>query len=217
MSTKYKVLDRMITFFIITISLIAIFVLWNLASKRYVIPCPSYLAWIVEIDNPFAKENQSSSIISHLELKEGMHIADIGCGPGRISAPLSYTLLANSHLLAVDIQASMLEKAKQKLHVSQNIEFRQGSLGEGILEKNTYDYILLVNVLGEIPNQSKALQEAFKALKPGGILSITETIFDPHYQRLKSLEKMMQSVGFQKKQVYGKWYSYTAHFVAKKT
>lgn len=44
----------------------------------------------------------------------------------------------------------MLEKVKRKATDMENIEFRQGALGDGILEKDKYDYILLVNMLGEI-------------------------------------------------------------------
>lgn len=71
-------------------------------------------------------------------------------------------------------------------------------------------------MLGEIPKVKNALEESFHALKPGGILSITETIFDPHYQRMSKLEEITSNIGFQKKQLFGKWYSYNAHFIAKK-
>jgi len=41
---------------------------------------------------------------------------------------------------------------------------------------------VLVTVLGEVPDREAALREIFDALKPGGILSVTEIIFDPHFQ-----------------------------------
>ena len=195
---------------LVIILLIAI--VWRLSSKRYVIPCPSYLAWIVDIDNPFAKENRSKQIISHLNLTRPVHIADVGCGPGRVAIPLAKKLQVGSKLLAVDIQKDMLNKVRNKSKNIKNIEFKLGSLGDQVLENNTYDYILLVNVLGEIPETKKALQEVFNALKQGGILSITETVFDPHYQRLKTLETMVTCEGFEKPVIFGKWYSYTAHF-----
>lgn len=205
------------TYFIFSIIILIILaIVWRLSSKRYVIPCPSYLAWMVEIDNPFAKENRSANIIGHLDLENAINIADIGCGPGRVTIPLSKKLKSGSTLVAIDIQNEMLAKVKRKATDMENIEFRQGALGDGILEKDKYDYILLVNILGEIPKIQNALKESFNALKPDGILSITETIFDPHYQRIGTLEKITSNIGFQKKQFFGKWYSYTAHFIAKK-
>lgn len=205
------------TYFIFSIIILIILsVVWRLSSKRYVIPCPSYLSWMVEMDNPFAKENRSANIIGHLDLESAINIADIGCGPGRVTIPLSKKLQSGSTLVAIDIQNEMLEKVKRKATDIENIEFRQGALGDGILEKNKYDYILLVNMLGEIPEAKDALEESFHALKPAGILSITETIFDPHYQRIRTLEKITSNIGFQKKRFFGKWYSYTAHFIAEK-
>ncbi len=84
------------------------------------------------------------------------------------------------------------------------------------MERNKYDRILLVNVLGEIPDQRSTLEEIFKALKPGALLSITETIFDPHYQSQNEVKKLTNSVGFASSANFGKWYSYTSHFTADK-
>ena len=72
-------------------------------------------------------------------------------------------------------------------------------------------------MLGEIPKRQNALEETFNALKPEGILSITETIFDPHYQRISTLDNLTQKVGFQRKQFFGQWYSYTVHYIAIKS
>ena len=60
----------------------------------------------------FAKENRSVSIINHLDLEHVKHIADIGCGPGRVSMPLSKKLKLESTLVAIDLQSEMLNKVK---------------------------------------------------------------------------------------------------------
>lgn len=187
-------------------------ILWRLGSKRYVLPCPSWLSWMVELDNPFAKENQSASIIGHLNVHKGMCVVDIGCGPGRVTIPLSRKVGSNGAVVAIDLQQEMLDKVRAKASNLSNIEFRQGALGDQILEKGKYDYILLVNVLGEIPKQRAALEEVSHALKSSGILSVTETIFDPHFQRIRKLTGLAKSVGFLEPEVFGKQYSYTAHF-----
>ena len=43
---------------------------------------------------------------------------------------------------------------------------------------------------GEFPEQEAALQEIYQALKPGGILSVTEIIFDPHFQSRESVQRV---------------------------
>ena len=69
----------------------------------------------------------------------------------------------------------------------------------------------LVTVLGEIPNQEAAMKEIFEALKPGGILSVTEIIFDPHFQRRETVLRLASQVGFREKEFFGKSLAYTLH------
>lgn len=69
----------------------------------------------------------------------------------------------------------------------------------------------MVTVIGEIPNQEIALKEIFNALKPGGILSITEIIFDPHYQRRNTVLALARAVGFKEKKKFEDWFAYTLH------
>jgi predicted methyltransferase len=38
--------------------------------------------------------------------------------------------------------------------------------------------------------------EIFEALKPGGILSVTEVVFDPHFQGRSSVRELAAAVGF---------------------
>jgi ubiquinone/menaquinone biosynthesis C-methylase UbiE len=90
-----------------------------------------------------------------------------------------------------------------------NIRFLQAGVGEGKLESNAFDRALLVTVLGEIPDRQAALAEIFRALKPGGSLTVAEVAFDPHYQRRGAVSKLAASVGFRERAYSGAWYSYS--------
>lgn len=184
--------------------------MWRFASQRWQLPCPSWLGWMLEADNPFTKINRAANVIESLELQPGMTVLDAGCGPGRVTIPLAHKVGPQGKVSALDIQEEMLAKVKEKARVAglSNITFIHAGLGDGKLEQNKYDRATLVTVLGEIPDQKKALQEIFNALKPGAILSITETLFDPHYQRFNGVLNLAQQVGFQKKKVFSDWFSY---------
>jgi ubiquinone/menaquinone biosynthesis C-methylase UbiE len=142
---------------------------WRLASRRRSLPCPVWLRWFVELDNPFTRTNRAATIIEHLELEPDMAVLDVGCGPGRVAVPLAERV-PKGEVVAVDIQDGMLRRAKEKAQNANvpNIRFVQAGAGEGKLERNHFDRALLVAVLGEIPNQQAALHEVFDALKPGG-------------------------------------------------
>ncbi|MCX7121616.1 MAG: methyltransferase domain-containing protein [Gammaproteobacteria bacterium] len=167
---------------------------------------------MIEKDNPFAEAHRAITIVQHLDIKPGMKILDAGCGPGRVTIPLAKAVGKDGEIVAMDIQAGMLVRAekKAKLENLTNIKFLQAGLGENKLEKNMFDRVVLVTVLGEIPNKESALQEIFSALKSRGILSITETIFDPpHYQKMTTVLQLVKKIGFKEKERYGNIVAYT--------
>jgi ubiquinone/menaquinone biosynthesis C-methylase UbiE len=186
-------------------------VLWRFASRRHSFPCPVWLSWLVEFDNPFAKIDRSDVIIEHLDLQPGMTVLDIGCGPGRLTIPVARRVGPQGQVLAIDVQPGMLRRAQDKAKAANltNIRFQEAAVGEGKLAPNQSDRALLVTVLGEIPDRQAALKEIFAALKPGGILSITEIIFDPHYQRRSTILRLAAAVGFREKSFFGNWIAFT--------
>lgn len=158
---------------------LVVVVMWRFASRRRSLPCPAWLGWLVELDNPFAKTSRAAVIVENLDLEPGMMVLDIGCGPGRVAVPIAKRV-ADGVVVAVDIQPGMLKQAQEKARreAVSNIRFVQAGAGEGKLERNHFDSALLVTVLGEIPDRTAALSEIFTALKPGGTLSVTEMILD---------------------------------------
>lgn len=188
-------------------------ILWRLFSRRASLPCPVWLRWMVEIDNPFTKTNKASVIIEHLDLKAGMNVLDAGCGPGRLTIPMAEKVGSQGMVTALDMQSGMLDRVQQKAQSAnvKNIQLLLAKLGEGKLGKNQYDRAVLVNVLGEIPDRMAALQEIFSALKPGGILSITEVIFDPHFQSKNTVRQLALDANFHVKEIFGGRFAYTMH------
>lgn len=187
---------------------------WRFFSRRTSLPCPTWLSWLVELDNPLFKNYSASTIIQHLALEPGMKVLDCGCGPGRLTIPVAKEIGPTGQVTAFDIQPGMLQRVRDKAQAEHldNIEFIQGGVGEGKLGRNQYDRALLVTVLGEIPDQKAALAEISESLKPGGILSVTEVIADPHFQRRESVTRTANSVGFVERDFFGNWLSYTINF-----
>jgi ubiquinone/menaquinone biosynthesis C-methylase UbiE len=195
------------------ISLLLIAVGWRLSARRASLPCPPWLAWLVELENPFAKNYNASSIVQHLDLKPGMRVLDAGCGPGRVTLPLAKAVGPTGEVVAIDLQPSMLNRAREKTQAAglTNIRFQELPIEAGKLDEAQYDRVILVTVLGEIPDRRSALKEIYRCLKPGGFLSITEIIFDPHYQSRQIIRQLAGSVGFQEKAYYGNRFSFTLH------
>jgi len=186
------------------------FLVWRLASHRHALPCPTWLSWLVELDNPLARTNRASFIVDHIELQAGMTVLDAGCGPGRLTLPVARAVGVEGRVLAVDVQQGMLDKTLHKVTQEglENVDFLLARLGEGMLPSANFDRALLVAVLGEIPARQQAVSEIYSALKPGGLLAVAELIFDPHYQSRKSVIGICTKVGFREKRFFGNRLAY---------
>lgn len=189
-------------------------VIWRFSSQRHQLPCPVWLRWFVEIDNPFTKTNRAAFIIDTLAIEAGMKILDAGCGPGRLTIPLAQRVGPAGKVTAMDMQLGMLNRTKDKAEAAglANIEYLHANLGESRLPCNRFERAVLVTVLGEIPDRTAAVAELFSAVKPGGILAVVELIFDPHFQTRKTVTDFAVAAGFLEKEFWGNRMAYIAHF-----
>jgi ArsR family transcriptional regulator len=106
-------------------------------------------------------------------LHEALVVGDLGCGTGEIARTLSPFV---SRVIGVDASRAMLQAAQQR--VAGNIDFRQGNLEELPIADGELDVALLFLVLHYVVEPARALSEAARALKPGGILLIVDMM--PH-------------------------------------
>lgn len=115
--------------------------LWRLASRRHSLPCPVWLRWLVELDNPFTHTNRARFIVETLALAPGMAVVDAGCGPGRLTVPLAQRVGPDGRVVALDIQPGMLARARQKTEAAHlgNVDFVAAALGDGKLPACHFD------------------------------------------------------------------------------
>jgi 2-polyprenyl-3-methyl-5-hydroxy-6-metoxy-1,4-benzoquinol methylase len=184
---------------------------WRLVSRRRSLPCPSWLGWLLEIQNPFLKASHAGTVMEHLDLEPGMTVLDVGCGPGRLTVPMALAVGPKGSVTALDIQPKMLDRAREKARKAglDNIRFLEAGAGSGKLEKDRYDRAVLVTVLGEIPDRHAAMKEIFSALKPSGMLAVTEIIADPHFQSRKKILDLAVPIGFREKNFFGNKIAFT--------
>ena len=187
---------------------------WRLASRRQSLPCPVWLRWLVELDNPFTRTNRAAFIVETLALAPGMAVLDAGCGPGRLTVPLARRVGPDGRVLALDVQPGMLARAKTRTVAAghANVEFRAAALGSAGLPVDHFDRAVLVTVLGEIPDRAAALAELSGTLKPGGILAIVEVIFDPHFQGRRTVTGLATAAGLRERAFFGHRLAYVIHF-----
>lgn len=90
--------------------------------------------------------------------------------------------------------------------------WRRRSLAGAALPANVFHRGIMVTVPGGIPDQAAAVDEIRASPKPGGPLSITKVLPDPHYERAAKVQALPRTVAFQADRNLGNWIGFTANF-----
>jgi ubiquinone/menaquinone biosynthesis C-methylase UbiE len=118
-----------------------------------------------------------AEVISLLQLRPGMSVADIGAGTGYFAIPIAREILPGGKVSAVDVEPEMLAKLKAKLDqagASDNIDLVAGEAADTTLPAGSYDIALLANVWHEVDSREATLNEARRILRHGGRLAIVD-------------------------------------------
>lgn len=204
----------MSTGFLVAAAVVAAALVWLYARRRRPVPCPAAASFLLE--NGFMERRAGSGLLlDRAGVAEGMRVLDVGCGPGRLSLPAAERVGPDGLVVALDIQEAMLKKLRARAAEQGivNIRIVHAGIGEGKIERGFFDRALMVTVLGEVRDRERALQEVFAALKPGGILSITEVLPDPDYQPREKVRRLAEAAGFKQAGSFGTLFAFTANFV----
>ncbi len=195
---------------ILIVLVIIIAFAWRFASRRYTLPCPVWMKWLLDPPSSGGVSARTQKTIGLLDARPGMSVLDAGCGPGRLTIPLAQRVGPDGEVTAMDLQDGMLREVQDRARLANlsNIRFLRAGIGEGKLEHDRFDRVVLITVLGEIPDREAALREIFGALRPGGILLVEETIRDPHYQTRSTVTRLAGAAGFIEKEFSGNCFSY---------
>jgi ubiquinone/menaquinone biosynthesis C-methylase UbiE len=184
-----------------------------LRQRRRPIPHPPPLTFLFE--NPLVGAFVGPErLVERLEVAPGMRVLDAGCGPGRLTIPLARAVGPGGEVIALDSQREMLDKLEKRIADEGIINVRplQAGLGEGALREGGFDRVLLAMVLGEVRDRRAATRELYAALKPGGVLSVTEIFGDPDYRRPVTVRSEVEAAGFRFVRQFGGFPAYTLNF-----
>jgi ubiquinone/menaquinone biosynthesis C-methylase UbiE len=195
-------------------ALVVVGVVWRWASRVWSLPCPSLIAW--SVDNPSARRSRRTRLtLDRLELRPGQRILEVGPGPGRLLIPAAQRVLPGGEAFGIDIQQKMLDRLKVRAEREgvTNLKLIHGDAAAEHVPAESFDRAFLCTALGEIPDRAGALARCYRALKPGGLLSITEIFGDPHYQSRATVRRLAEAAGFCPRTVQGSFWFFTADFV----
>ena len=173
---------------------------------------PHQLAFtlLIPFRNLFLSPKQ---LIRRLELNDSSRVLEVGPGPGYFSVKIA-KVIPKGELVLADIQQEMLDYAKKRIDKRglTNVSYSLCNGQSFPFPENHFDRIFMVTVIGEVENKEAYLEEFFRILKKGGILSISELAGDPDKMSITEIRELCENAGFSLDKIHGSEKNYTANF-----
>jgi ubiquinone/menaquinone biosynthesis C-methylase UbiE len=118
-------------------------------------------------------ETHAAFFVPHL--KPGMKLLDCGCGPGTVTLGFA-EIVAPGSAVGTDIEPSQVALATEtaaKRHVD-NVRFEVANIYELPFEDASFDAVFMSALIGNLREPTRGLREAFRVLKPGGVIGVKE-------------------------------------------
>lgn len=115
---------------------------------------------------------ETEKLLLRIGLMPGMHVADIGCGPGTVTLFMASHINPAGFATGVDSSTEQLRVAVEEAQKKgvQNAGFIEADVYSLGLEKDSFDMVYARSILSHLQDPLRAIMDMKRIVKPGGVL-----------------------------------------------
>ncbi|NIV91680.1 methyltransferase domain-containing protein [candidate division KSB1 bacterium] len=161
--------------------------------------CPWWVGYILLV--PFRKLRHDPEKILGPYVNPGMKVLEVGPGMGFFTVPLAQMVGESGQVISVDVQEKMISKLRKraaKRDLLDRLDMRICSAESLQIPdlSGQVDFTLAFAVMHEVPKQENFLHEIYDAMRPAGLLLISEPAGHVSESDFVSTEKAAEQQGF---------------------
>ena len=120
-------------------------------------------------------------VLTEAGITTGMHVLDVGCGPGTVSMLAAACVGETGRVLGVDANEEVLHLARGRAQAAglKQLSFRAEDVVHLTLEQE-YDAIIGRFILMHLPEPAAVLRRLMNHLRPGGVVAFQEMDLSSH-------------------------------------
>ena len=176
--------------------------------RKHPSACPYGQRFWVQAPHPLITRDRLRAVLAP---EDSERILEIGPGTGFYTLDLA-GWVGSGTIEIFDLQQEMLDHtmARAGERGITNVVPTQGDASQLPFADERFDAVVLITVLGEIPDREAAMAEIARVLKPGGRLIVGELFGDPHFTTPGALGRLASDAGLAPMQRSGPWAGYYA-------